>query len=221
MIKKILGSFFVFALVLGALGLLQAPVAEAQVSSLPSGCTSTMGNSTTTGQPCNGTSTASTSFPSGCTSVIGYSTTNGLACNGTFTATTTFFPGCTSVIGYSTFTGFPCNGGVFATTTFFPGCTSTLGTSTFTGLPCSGGLVALPFLAGCTSVFGFSTITGQPCNGTFSATFDTGGVIVTDPGLPTTGAGGNAFANVLALLSSGGMMVLGSIFLARRKSRAN
>src|SRR3989338_8391462 len=192
MIKKILGSFFVFALVLGALGLLQAPVAEAQVSSLPSGCTSTMGNSTTTGQPCNGTSTASTSFPSGCTSVIGYSTTNGLACNGTFTATTTFFPGCTS----------------------------TLGTSTFTGLPCSGGLVALPFLAGCTSVFGFSTITGQPCNGTFSATFDTGGVIVTDPGLPTTGAGGNAFANVLALLSSGGVMVLGSIFLARRKSRA-
>jgi hypothetical protein len=46
---------------------------------LPAGCTSTSGYSTTTGQPCN---TGSSGLPAGCTSTVGYSPTTGQKCDG-------------------------------------------------------------------------------------------------------------------------------------------
>lgn len=46
---------------------------------LPAGCTSTSGFSTTSGLPCSG---GSTTLPAGCTSLIGYSPTTGLSCSG-------------------------------------------------------------------------------------------------------------------------------------------
>jgi hypothetical protein len=49
--------------------------------SLPAGCLSTSGYSTTTGLPC--TSTGNTSLPAGCTSTAGYSPTTGTKCDST------------------------------------------------------------------------------------------------------------------------------------------
>ncbi|MBI4160790.1 MAG: hypothetical protein HY506_02685 [Candidatus Yanofskybacteria bacterium] len=158
-------------------------------------------------------------FPSGCSSTMGYSTVTGLPCNGTGAATLTFMAGCTSIFGYSTTTGLACNGGVTAMTSYFPGCTSVLGASTVTGLPCSGGPVPLPFLAGCESIYGFSTVNGLPCNGTLAVTFDpglgTGGGTGT-PGLPTTGAGGNAMNNLVLLIGSGLISLFGIAYIANR-----
>ena len=168
MIKKILGSFFLLALILSGVGL-AAQDASAQTP-VPN---------------------PFPTFPAGCSSAIGYSVTTGLPCNGT-SAAATLQPGCPTVLGYST----------------------------VNGTPCSGISVALPYLAGCSSIYSFSTITGAPCNGTaFVSMFPPTTppvVIITDPGLPTTGAGGNALSNILALLSSGVVMVIGSAFLARK-----
>lgn len=99
-------------------------VADAQVSSFPSGCSSTMWYSTVTGLPCNGTATATTTFMAGCSSIFGFSTVTGLPCNGGVTATFSL-SGCTSIFGYSTVNGLPCNGTMTATlpvpgTTTFP-----------------------------------------------------------------------------------------------------
>lgn len=135
----------------------------------------------------------------------------------------TYPSGCSSALGYSITTGLPCNGTSVATNAPMPGCTTALGYSVTTGIPCSGGSVAIPYLAGCTSIFGFSTITARPCNGTAVAE---GTVVVTPPpviivpGLPTTGAGGNAFANIALLLSSGLVSILGIAYLVRRSRLA-
>lgn len=158
------------------------------------------------------------SFPSGCTSTMGYSTATGLPCNGTGTATLSFMAGCTSIFGFSTTSGLPCNGGITATMIMFPGCFSTLGASTVTGLPCSGGVVALSFLAGCNSIYGFSTVNGLPCNGTATAIFvpGTGVPGLPIPGLPSTGAGGNAVRNIALLVGSGLISLFGIAYMVNR-----
>ncbi len=116
----------------------------------------------------------------------------------------TFPSGCSSALGYSITTGLPCSGTGTVIVGPLPGCTTALGFSITTGVPCSGGPVAISFLAGCSSVFGYSTITGAPCNGTAVATIDPNTVPpVVIPGLPTTGAGGDAVAKVIFLLASG------------------
>jgi len=77
-----------------------------QISTLPTGCTSAVGYSTTTGLSCatNGTSTTSSTYPAGCSSNYGYSVTTGQSC-----ATTPSYPaGCTSNVGYSSTTGESC-----------------------------------------------------------------------------------------------------------------
>ena len=193
--NKLAISFLALTLILSGLGLV-AGTAEAQVAT----------------------------FPAGCTSTVGYSTTNGAACNGTSTATTSFMSGCTSTIGYSTTTGAACNGGTTATTSYFAGCSSTLGSSTVTGLPCSGGTTALPYLAGCTSTLDYSTVNGAPCNGTSVATTSSGTsippVTITTPGLPTTGAGGDAAANLALLAGSGLLALCGIVYFVRRSKVA-
>jgi len=213
---KMFSLFLLFALVLVfGTAFINSEYALAQVSSFPTGCNSTIGYSTATGQPCNGTAT--TSFMAGCNSIFGFSTTTGLACNGGTNAivATDFFPGCTSIYGFSTVTGRPCNGGINATTSFLPGCTSILGTSTINGAPCNGGTVAYSSVPGCTSVFGYSTTSGAPCNGTFIATLAPGTTPPpSTPGLPTTGAG--SLANILMLLGSGTMAAFGLARLSRR-----
>jgi hypothetical protein len=138
--------------------------------------------------------------------------------------TSPFPPGCASALGYSATTGNPCNGTSTATSRPMPGCTSALGYSATTGKPCSGGDVALNFLVGCTSVNGYSSITGEPCNGTSVATNGfvalsptyVGGSTNT-PGLPTTGAGGEAPMNVLMMALSLGVVVLGSTYLVTKE----
>jgi hypothetical protein len=125
------------------------------------------------------------------------------------------FPaGCASALGYSATTGLPCNGTNNATIGPLQGCETALGYSAVNGVPCSGGSVAIFFLAGCSSLYGYSSITGQPCNGTAIATLEP---ITPFPGLPTTGAGGNALFNVLALLASGGVVAFGLKYLVRNR----
>jgi len=51
----------------------------------PSGCTSAMGYSTTTGASC---AVSTTSYPAGCTSTVGYSSTTGAKCDGGSTTVT-------------------------------------------------------------------------------------------------------------------------------------
>ena|SRR3989338_1195216 len=80
-------------------------------------------------------------FPSGCSSALGYSITTGLACNGTATATIGPLPGCTTALGFSIVNGVPCSGGPVAIS-FLAGCSSIFGFSTITGAPCNGTTVA-------------------------------------------------------------------------------
>ncbi|MES2315535.1 MAG: hypothetical protein V4486_02240 [Patescibacteria group bacterium] len=130
-------------------------------------------------------------------------------------AQTASFPsGCASGLGYSATTGNPCNGTNTATNRYMPGCSSSaLGYSATTGEPCSGGSVAIQWLAGCTSTVGFSSIDGSPCNGTARVTPVVLGT--SNPGLPTTGAGGNASMNIILLLASAGVAAFGAIYLSR------
>lgn len=125
----------------------------------------------------------------------------------------TFPSGCSSALGYSVTTSFPCNGTSVATPAPMPGCTTALGYSVTTGRPCDGASEAITFLGGCTSILGYSTATGAPCNGTAVATI---GTVVPTPGLPTTGAGGDAARNIVLLLGSGLLSVFGITYIARR-----
>ena len=125
------------------------------------------------------------------------------------------FPtGCTSALGYSVTNGTPCNGTSFATMNI-AGCSTALGYSITTGAPCSGISVAIPYLAGCTSIYSYSTISGVACNGTSVASVQSSTPLPI-PGLPTTGAGGNAFTNMMLLLSSGVVALMGSIYFIRK-----
>lgn len=101
---------FLLVLALVLLGsALGASSVGAQTASFPAGCTSGLGYSVTTGNPCTGTSTAITSFLPGCSSALGYSTTNGVPCSGGSVAIN-FLAGCSSIYGYTTVNGMPCNG---------------------------------------------------------------------------------------------------------------
>ena len=95
------------------------------------------------------------------------------------------------------------------------GCTTALGYSVTTGSPCDAAAVAIPYLAGCTSIYGFSNISGAACNGTNVIQTNVG-TVVTTPGLPVTGAGGNAFANIMLLLSSAIVAVVGGVYLVKK-----
>jgi hypothetical protein len=122
--------------------------------------------------------------------------------------TVTFPSGCSSALGYSVTNGSPCTGSSTVIPRFMSGCTTALGYSITNGLPCSGSSVALQWLAGCTSLVGYSTIDSAPCNGTSVATAES-----TTPGFPTTGAGGNAPLNIILLLSSAIIAIMGSAYL--------
>lgn len=135
-----------------------------------------------------------------------------------------FPPGCSSALGYSVTTGAACSGTPIGIPRFPEGCTTALGYSVTTDLPCSGSSIAIQWLAGCSSLIGYSTIDGAPCNGTPIAT--TSEIIpppitITSPGLPVTGAGGNAFWNVVLLLFSGTVAVMGSTYLVSNYRRSS
>ena len=124
------------------------------------------------------------------------------------------FPiGCTSNLGYSVTNGTPCNGTAFATMNI-AGCTTALGYSVTTGIPCDGSSVAIQYLAGCSSIYGFSSISGAACNGTSVVQSTT--PPVTTPGLPVTGAGSSALVNMMLLLSSAIVAVVGSVYVAKK-----
>jgi hypothetical protein len=127
------------------------------------------------------------------------------------------FPvGCTSNLGYSVTNGSPCNGTSIATQSI-AGCTTALGYSVTTAVPCDGSSVAIQYLAGCSSIYGFSTISGNACNGTSTPTLQaTTTTTTTTPGLPVTGAGSNVFVNIVLLLSSAIVAIVGSTYLIRR-----
>lgn len=123
------------AIIIAGVGLLGVQNAEAQTSSFPAGCSSALGYSVTTGDPCNGTSTATIGPLPGCTTALGYSVTNGVPCSGGSMAIF-FLDGCFSIYGYSTKTGMPCNGTTVAS---FP--TAVViggGSTTIPGLPTTG-----------------------------------------------------------------------------------
>ncbi|MBP9711430.1 MAG: hypothetical protein KBD55_00115 [Candidatus Pacebacteria bacterium] len=148
MIKKIFGSAMVLGFMLSIAFISGTETASAQTATFPSGCSSAMGYSVTTGLPCNGTSTATMGNLYGCSSVLGYSVTNGAPCSGGSVAIS-YLAGCTSIYGYSTITAAPCNGTFVATNAPIPG-----GTTTNPGLPTTGagantyGLLALLALSG-------------------------------------------------------------------------
>ncbi len=128
------------------------------------------------------------------------------------------FPaGCSSGLGYSITTGTPCNGTGVATMGPIVGCTTALGYSNLTGVPCSGTSLKIDFLAGCSSLIGYSTIDTKPCNGrSVATTFPASSV--SNPGLPTTGAGGNSEGNIALLLASALVAALGIGYLVRKPS---
>ncbi|HLP86766.1 MAG TPA: hypothetical protein VK153_02725 [Candidatus Paceibacterota bacterium] len=144
--------------------------------------------------------------------IIGFIGIGGI--NKAHAADSDFPQGCSSALGYSVTTGSPCNGTNSATVGFLPGCTTALGYSTLDGRACSGSSVALQYLAGCTSTFGYSTRTGAACNGTSVATILPVTPTPTTPGLPLTGAGGNAPLNLFTLIVSGILVVSGFVYLA-------
>lgn len=133
-------------------------------------------------------------------------------------AQTALFPsGCSSGFGYSATTFTPCNGTVNSPLISpLPGCTTPLGFSSTTNLPCSGTSVAISFLAGCSSTSGYSVISARPCNGTLVATGVGSTPVV--PGLPTTGDGGNALENVLILIASGLLALIGTALFAKESN---
>lgn len=110
-------------------------------------------------------------IPAGCLTFMGYSTTTGQACsNGAVTQTTTVtvtngtgYPaGCTSNLGYSTTTGVPCTNPV----TWVVGCISANGYSMTTGQSCNWTPIIPNLPQGCATSTGYSATTGQPCFGT-------------------------------------------------------
>jgi hypothetical protein len=171
--KKLFSVVLGLFLVVASFAAIQPAFAD---QAFPAGCSSALGNSVTTGSPCNGTPTA-TQLSAGCTSPIGYSTVNNMPCSGTSIALQ-YLGGCSSVYGYSVATGAPCNGTTVATLyppaasqSFSAGCSSAIGDSVTTGMPCNGTSVATQLSAGCPSAVGYSTVNGAhvaellwPCN---------------------------------------------------------
>ena len=85
----------------------------------------------------NSAGAQSATFPAGCGSGLGYSVSTGDPCNGTDSATIGYLPGCTSALGYSTINAVPCSGGSIAIQ-WLSGCSSSLGYSVANGMPCNG-----------------------------------------------------------------------------------
>lgn len=126
------------------------------------------------------------------------------------------FPvGCTSNLGYSVTNGTPCNGSSFATTSI-SGCATALGYSVTTGIPCDGNATAISYLAGCTSIYGFSNISGAACDGTTTG-LTTVVTTTPTPGLPVTGTGSNALLNIVLLLASATLVVVGSMYVFKKQ----
>lgn len=119
----------------GVAGIYGVQNASAQTASFPAGCASGLGYSVTTGNPCNGTSTAYRAFLPGCSSALGYSTANGAPCSGG-SVSIPYLAGCSSIYGYSTINGWACNGSYFGPsaggTVFSPG------TPSYPGFPTTG-----------------------------------------------------------------------------------
>jgi hypothetical protein len=67
-------------------------------------------------------------------------------------------------------------------------------------------------IAGCTSIYGYSIVSGLPCNGIAVAIVPA----TTTPGLPTTGAGINTFANLMLLFFLAIIAGGSGIYLARK-----
>lgn len=109
----------VLALVLLGSAGVGADSAGAQSATFPAGCGSGLGYSVSTGNPCNGTNTATIGFLPGCTSALGYSTTNGVPCSGGSVAIQ-WLSGCSSSLGYSVANGMPCNGTATASLVMSP-----------------------------------------------------------------------------------------------------
>lgn len=124
-IKKYLSFIFVFTFIVTISSFV---VSKTEAATFPFGCSSAIGYSVMTGQPCNGTQTATNMIP-GCANPLGYSLTSGIPCSGTSEALT-YLGGCTSIYGYSIFTGDPCNGTAVAV--------SEPGTIPTPGLPTTG-----------------------------------------------------------------------------------
>ena len=100
----IINTGYVGPLTRGALNALYCtPVTPVTpVTTYPAGCTSAVGFSSTTGDPCSTVVT----YPAGCTSAVGFSPTTGAPCS----TTVTYPEGCTSVVGFSPTTGLSCAG---------------------------------------------------------------------------------------------------------------
>jgi hypothetical protein len=137
----------------------------------------------------------------GCFTTAGYSITTGVSCNGV----TTIPLGCTSTAGFNSSTGQPCNGATAA----MNGYNGTIATSA-------------NYLNGCSSINGYSGTTGYPCNMAINGVVYNGypvvtppPVVVTDPGLPTTGAGQHALINFAVLLAAATAACFGVRALAR------
>lgn len=131
MTKKIFSLFTFMFLIVGLFAINGSQKVNAET--YPEGCSSAIGYSITTGNPCNGTTnSAITSFLPGCTTALGYSTTNGVACSGGNDALL-YLAGCSSLSGYSTATGAPCNG-----TSVVTGVVTPTPTTPTPGLPQTG-----------------------------------------------------------------------------------
>ncbi len=179
-----------------ALGFFAFSYTHAQ--SLPNGCATSSGYSSTSGQSCND---MSTSTMAGCSSTAGFSTTTGLLCNGSGTVNGTFGP-------------YGSNG-------YFVGCNSASGYSTATGMPCSASsrpsqsitlLGGVYYPVGCTSSIGYSSVIGVKCVGysTFGAASSALSGSSTTPGLPRTGDGTKAPLN-FALMLGAGLVAAGAL----------
>jgi hypothetical protein len=135
---------FAFVFAFGLLGLFNFNINK--VNAFDSGCRTTSGFSTRTGNSCT-----PSNLPPGCASTQGFSPTTGQVCN-----SFSLLPaGCTSAQGFSPTTGQSCS-----VSNLPPGCTSSQGFSPTTGQSCG----TFPtFPPGCFSNFGFSVTTGQSC----------------------------------------------------------
>ena len=138
--NKLFSLVLSFVVIFGVVGFLGADNASAQTASFPQGCSSALGYSVTTGNPCNGKSTATMSV-AGCATALGYSTVNGAACSGGDVAIS-YLAGCSSIYGYSVITGMPCNGTAVAyfqgSGTYIPPASNVGGNVYTPGFPATG-----------------------------------------------------------------------------------
>ena len=213
--KKIQSIVLGFALVVSGVAVLGS---SAGAQSLPSGCSSTAGYSTTTGASCNN----AVSIQSGCSSTAGFNTGTGAPCNGSTVSSNGGMPlpaGCASAAGISSVNSYSCNGatGLGVNSGIYynlQGCNSTSGYSSVNGLPCNNIssvsiINGVAYIPGCTSYAGFSSTTGLLCLLSAGVPNGSGAGIPTTPSLPNTGLGKNAPFMTFMLLASLGLLAYG------------